>query len=902
MLTTSADTFVGTAKNDLFDASVKGTLQKADVILDSSSTDHDTLNATVSSTGIDARIQNVETLNINGEYVSTGLALTNVTGSKDLNLNTGLAGGTAKVTDANTIAVQNITAKANITKLEVSSLSSGTRDTVNINAGNADVLLTGSSAADKYLVSLAADKTLTVTKDSMISAADALEVNIAGDATYELTADDTAANDELALSFVNNAATESTVTAIAGKAIAKTLKLSGNDIVIDAGDGLSLGGTSVTAGGTKVTSDAAKSTIELSNTLGASKFFNKAVVDNIKATKDLNTVTLTVNEATKVILDEKQTALTMNIDNATGDIASTGTLLLDANADQTKLITGAQIDTVLLTAGKLENDANGVAQTVTIDELDTATTGVNANVVLTGANDLVLTKWTNDADTILNAAGMTGNLTLGTATGPASGTAAASIIILGKGTNTVFAGVTGVNTKITGNTGVDNITLVATAAGINTVDTGAGDDVITTGATGTNNITVGAGNDTVNITNAATVDTITLGSGNNTINMVVESETVIKNINTANDTIVLTGAATTAVNLKEVTPATGAYKVSGAAAADFTLTGSTITDLTSFVQLGNATTAFTAKTNLAVIAGAKDDFIAVDGTSAITTGAGSDTVIVATTQKTATVTDFTTGSDKVVLTGAAANGDSIDLTKVVVSSGKLTLSTNHEITLNNGTNAVLADGTGATAKDASAIVQLGTSTTTTFEVYGTRAAISVTGGKFDDFIEVANSTSLVTINFTDNGGMDTITGFTTAEVALTFGNITGITAASTGFDLTAKTAATVATSGEVYVLASDTSIAGDTIDFSILNDDATTGPVVKITDAVIMEDVVAYLNNALSGVKANHTYVAVIQDNDNTESYSYLINATSDAITTDDITLIGHVDAAVAATDVTAIA
>ena len=881
LTTGSDDTFVGTDKNDLFDASTKGTLNTGDVLLDSDSDDADILNATVTTASTAARVQNVETVNIDGQYVTTGLALTDVTGTTNLNVNTALAGGTAKVTDANTISVENINAGTNITKLEVTSLTSGTRDTVNVDAGSADAKLTGSAGADKYAVSMAADATLTAT--AMKTASDALTVNIAGDLTLTTEA---AANSELALTLVNNAATASTVTATNGTgAIAKTLTLSGNDIVVDAGDALSLAGTSVTAGGTKVTSDASSSTIELSANLGASEFLNKAVVDNVLATADLGTAAITVNEASKIVLDETQTDLTMNIDNATGDIAAAGTLLLDVNKAQTLLTSGDQVETLFVTAGALENDTDGNAQQVVLGTV--VTDAATDTVVLNGANDLTINTLTNQTDDTIVATSMTGDLTI-------KALAENATIYGGSGDDSITTAVAKVfDIKSgAGDDTIDLITTFAAAAGTK-VDAGTGNDKITTSGEG-NVVDAGAGDDTVTLlATDSKSDTVTLGAGSDTVILGAKATAndTIKDFAKGEDTLVLTGTAAAALDLTDLTVVSSTNKyVLDTAAFNVTLKGITATDLSDSIQLGNEDAAYEAFAAAAVVAGAKDDVIAISGANTITTGAGSDTVVVAAgAANAATITDFTTGSDKVVLTGAAnASTVVVDLTNVTVASGEITVNDDFIVTLNNGANAVLADGT--TDKDASTMIQLGQDGAA---FTADAATTDITGGTFDDVL--ALGTGGVNVNFINDGGMDTITGFLNANSdKLVFGAIDGIVAGQSG---KAITEATKATSGDVYVMTADTAINGDKIDYSKIGSNVNDVKV-KVTDASIMEDVAAYLSNALTDVAANHTYTAVINDDNGDDAYAYLINATSETITASDISLIGTITAT--ATDIVA--
>ena len=864
VLTTGADTFVGTAKNDLFDASTKGTLTNNDVILDSTTTDADILNATVTTAGVNARIQNVETVNITGEYVTAGLALTNVSGTNNLNVNTNLSGGTATVTDANSVSATNINAGANISTLKVTSLSSGTRDAVNVDAGNANVEITGQAGgADKYTVTIAADKTLTAA--TMNGAGDTLEVNAKGNLTL-----DTDAQGIETATLTNSSASSITITTNEAATIADKLKLSGNDIVLKATQGTEVDGI-------EITSDASSSTVEL--VAGTSVDLSKAVVDTVLASNTLTTG-IKINEGSKLVLSKDQTALTLDIDNAKNTLV-TGTLLLNVNATQTALTTGAKVDTLFVTAGALDNDASGNSQTVKLTDIitDVATN----TVVVSGANDLEITTFTGKGDETIVATSMTGKLTIGEFIKD-------TIVYGGNNDDTFTLTTTGIKVDIKSGAGNDTIDLSAADTAGSKVEAGAGNDIIKTSGNG-DVIDAGAGDDTVTLNTTSTAaDTVTLGTGSDTVIMssVATRKDIIKDFTKGTDTLVLTGAAAAAIDLTKLTAPT-ANKYTLDSNFIITLTGVTATDLSDSIQLGNATAEYEVFANASVVAGAKDDVMAIaTGTnSTITTGAGADTVILnghATTTATATITDFTVGTDKVILTGAATTAGTVtDLTKA-------TLTTAHAITLKNaGTEIALS------TTDLSTMVQLGTSATDTYDVSAQTSAV-VTGGIFDDFITVGGST----VNFIDNGGMDTILGFTAggATDTLSFTGMTGIT--GTG---TAVAAATNATDGAVYIMTADTKINGDTIDYSKLT--STSGNQVNdadvtLTDASVMDDVAAYINNAIAKQVDGEKYVVVINDDNNNDAYAYLVNVDADGIDAANLSLIGVVkaDADVVAADI----
>ena len=901
-LTTSADTNVGTVLNDTFDGTTKNTLNSTDVILDSTATDSDVLNATVTNNSTAARIQNVETINLDGLYVTTGAALTNVTGTTDLNLNTSLSGGTATVTDANSINVANINAGANINTVAVTSLASGTRDTVyvNSNAATGTTITGAATGSDTYDVTIAADSTITLATMNNTSV-DAVTINNAGD--FTLTSNVTEATDALAITIESAAA--STVTLTAGAAeTAKSIAISGAATTLAAADASDLDLVSVTGAG---------ATISVTTTIANTDDFSEAVVDNFNVTGTIagGGVGFTINENTVLNLSGDTTAagiITVDIDNAAGD-ATTGTLIanIDASLTTAALTTGAKVDTILVTAGALANDASGNTQTVTIADLTVA--AATNTVVLSGDNALTITAFTGNAgDETIIASGMTSALTINDFSQDAT-------VISGAGDdvyslNSAGSISNGNALTITSGAGDDTVDLFGASgnkAAASTIKTEAGDDTITTSSAG-DTIDAGAGDDIINLT-ATAADTITLGTGADTINMASGNDgQTVTDFAKGEDTLVLTGAGLAIDLTTMVTPsAAGAYaNLDTTANFDITLTDVSATDLSDSIQLGSITAAgvksaytFTSAAEntatVTIIAGDKDDVIATamtvgaSGTEAgavnVTLGAGSDTLVLgATVEKTnsdtntVTVSDFVVGTDKVILESVDATAvatANLDLTATTVATGVVELDV-YDVTLNNGGAAAFAD----TVTDVSTAIQLGSA-----DVTYSAGNFNVTGGVFNDFIKAGGSI----ISFIDNGGMDTITNFVSAGTDdLSFDDMTGINAGAGN----AVAAATVTTDGAVYVMSDNVSIAGDTIDYSKIGT-TVNNAVVAVTDDSIMADVAAYIGNALTKETDGENYVAVINDvtGGANEAYAYFVAVDADGIQADDITLIGAITA-----------
>lgn len=857
VLTTGDDTIVGTADQDVIDGFTNvNSLQDDDVILDSTTGDNDRLDVTVSTANVAARIQNIETINVNGQFINTGLDLTNVSGTETLTLSSGIVGGVATVTNANSLNVKAIAAGTNVNTLDVTSLSSGTRDSVAVDGAQAGTInITGNAGgADTYAVTAADDATVTL---ATVGANDAITLNAAGN---DLNLTSASALEDL------------TINTTGDLDLAVTTALAADTVVNAAGDVVisGLNGALTAQGITKT--GAGSVTLDITNNAAGSNY-STAVVDTVQLAAGLNG-TVTVNENSVVNLDGAPAGnSTIELDNADGDLAAgAGTLLLNVSESTgaVTLTAGDNVGTVLLTATPDEAtdtdaDENGTAETqITINDLDM---GNNAEtVVVQGAEDLAITTWTNGTGNVLSASGLTGSLTIGAI-------ASSATVVGGNGDDSITAGTAGQTYTIRAGQGNDTVDLNAanTSADVDgdagndtligggaadSLDGGAGDDTIT-GGVGADTIATGAGSDTVIVDNGDNGDTIT-------------------DFTAGTDTLVLTGAGSD-VDLTDLTPATGAYDFDGTGNFTTTLQGSTATDLSGSVQLGTAEAAFDTTTaagaaDVVVVAGAKDDSLrAGDGANAttITTGAGSDTVAVV--DLGVTVTDFTVGSDKVIV--EAVSGGNVDLSSVTPAAGVYDIDGvgTFDFTLQNG-------GSALTATDLTAMVQLGSETTAFTAAAGGSA---ITGGTFNDYI--AGGAGADTINFIDNGGMDTISSFTSTADDLSFDGITGITATA-GSDLSGSTAQVSDPSdGTVYVFGNATAAHAGTATVDTFTVNAANG----ITADTILADVADFLDANLNVNAAGENYVAVMTDG--TNSYAYLVAADADGVDADNITLIGTI-------------
>ncbi|MGE4420263.1 MAG: beta strand repeat-containing protein [Sulfurimonas sp.] len=910
----------GTAKNDLFDASELGSLQDNDILLDTSTSDADILNASVNSSAIKARIQNVETMNITGEYVKTGFDLTNVSNTQVANFDTKIVGGTATITGANSLNVAKIVAGSNISTLDITSLASGTRDTVTVDAGSASTLkLTGQAAGvDSYSATVAADSAATLT--TLNSAGDTITLNVAGD--IDLTS---ANGTELDITI--NATEDSVVELQNNVSVnAEKIFITGDkDVTLSVTDGVALAGV---AGTGTIISDTSTgtSTIKVTGSL-TTAVLSEAAVDVVEVAKAVTgAAALTLNNNTKLNLsaDAAGTSLTVGLnDNDDDTTFTTGTLRVDVSEAQSTIIaTTTSVDTVIVTATPdevidLDLDKNGtnetsmtVADLQLLEETDVA--------MVQGAENLTLSAFTVEeaavgaAEYVLSAASMTGDLTV-------------SSVAITAGVGTVG------KVTIVGGAGNDNIT--TTVANKFDVQSGAGNDIIdiTAAAAGTV-VKAGAGNDKV--TASALAATIDLGAGDDTITL-DENDTVT--LGDGTDTVKLTAITTAAANntITDFVKGTDVLEFNAAVLnAKFDVTDITAPTAGAYTFASNATLSYTAilknggsaltatnfadsikLTGVTLAAGVNNvlgdlsDSVKVATATAVTvtTGAGSDSVeiakgAVATTK--ATVKDFTVGSDKIVLTGAIVADASVNLKNVSDVSGLYTVgntTAGHTFVLENGGTNISTDN------DLTSIVQLGTATAAFAVSNAATGSVNVTGGTFDDYVSLtgagsALTTDRATFTFSNNGGVDTITLATGAgEELLNFNSLTGISTAAgatSKVDLTSTDSKVAdAKDGAVYTFDdSAAGIAGAKI--TTMVEDLNNG----YTQAVIDDEVAAFINAGL-GVQDGEKYVVIINDNSTTaygataygtgtevnNAYAYLVTGDADGVQADDITLIGQI-------------
>jgi len=732
----TGDTFVLTSGNDTVNG-IAGTLQDVDTILDTSTTDSDTLNAEVTAVNAKPRLQNIETLNINGKFAATGIDLSNTTGAKVLNLNTAVGSGTATVVEASTINAAKIVSGANVSTLNVTAAASGTRDSVAIDATNAStVALTVKAGADTMAVNLGAAVTASIA-----------EANAGEGATDKITINTTGG----AIAFTGDATVKSVTLNNTDKAVTYTVTTAvGEEVTIAGNAAVNLKGTlaHLTAGTKTLKSGTGTVTMELTDTtVAATGDMTKHEVDIVKLnTVSTGVVAVNVNENSKVVITKDATkggAATLGVGSRTGGAYTNGEATLTVDLSQTlttKLATGASVGTLVINS--LPDEASDTANKAVLTIGEVETNAKTTTMVIGGTGDLTLTKVSNNANQVISAKAATGKIVISTLTETAT-------VELGSNDDTVTVTTAGRAVTAYGYGGNDTITL---GSGGGKAYGGEGNDKLTGGA-GADTLDGGAGNDTIAAGKAK--NTVTLGAGNDVVVFASADakgdgtdDTTIADFNVAEDKIFLTGQAAGDVKITSVTPTSGVYAID--TNFKFTLTGNDTKDLSGAVVLGRATTSsgttttsqFIVADTKSVVAGSGDDIIglATSTTGTVTLGAGADTVIL-TKAGIATVTDFVAGTDKVVLTGTGTTGDVNLGAAATVTSGTYDLGSTageYKFTL-----------TGSTATDLKGIVQLGVQGQE-FVIATTKAAV---GGDFADYVTVTKGAATT---FTGGKGADVI--------------------------------------------------------------------------------------------------------------------------------------------------
>ncbi|MFP7675699.1 beta strand repeat-containing protein [Marivita sp. S0852] len=531
-LTTGNDVLAGTAGNDTFTGDA-GTLQAADTVADSSTSDNDTLNVMLATADFNqaATISNIENINVEIDEIAGALNVvdaTNITGAT-ITLGSSKLGynGVAGVTNAGD---NNVTAGDNVTSLTVA----GVEDSI-VDAGDADTVAITAAATETPSVIVNGDVGLT------INTATTAEITGTADAEIALTA---------------AAVTELTVNG------------TGNQTVI--ADGLA---------GDEIVNDKTSGTLTAAIDAAATVDVEDWSVDSI----DVNVTGVTVDE-----VDGAPVAITdSGFTTVVSGLSATDTDLVVSTADDQTSLT---VDTANSATINVTADATlaalavgGIDTTIDVagDVVVTALTSTG-EVAITGMGDVEITDSGNA--TAVDASALTGELTLvstlTTADFEASAGSGGSEITINTATNTA---------AITGGAGVDEVDASTVTAGTIVFEGDAGDDTllvssITTG--GTLVFDGGANDDTLQLDTSADLSSVNVTIANvETLDLVANATVAADQISgealtvtgdgSANSTLSISGTANDdTIDLSTITASSIAttggvvFEITGGAGAD----------------------------------------------------------------------------------------------------------------------------------------------------------------------------------------------------------------------------------------------------------------------------------------------------------------------------------------------
>lgn len=595
MLTADTDSFVGTANNDLFEAT-NATLQAADRITDVSTTDNDVMNVVLTASPVAMDVTNVETINLDWDaYGTPAIDLDNVTGAT-VKLSSDKSGYLGKATFTN-VGSNNIELGAGITgavtvdAMEDATMDAGLASKLTMTTADGSLNVTANSASNISIDS----------GDDLVLKSTAMETLALGATTALKTADVTFSKDtNMTLSNVNSteltlSSTEDvTVSVIASAAAAanyaEIITLAGDNAVTLSFDTMAnLAATEVVNGGAIIV-EGAFATADLTAVASETITFETA---------NAGTAAITTVDGAHFVLEENAAQLVefLNAEDAVQSITVTSEVS-QSSLDFDGAGNGATDTTKDFETVTLISDAEVVANTAATINYDITYTAILANenkvVFESAVNDIDVTAITAkevDASAVVNEFKMV----------QVAGAAAADMMVVGGASDNdvTFTATTGDSTFIAseGSTGDDSVTF-ATTTGEAVAILGEGDNEVTASAdiAGAGQLTVvaGSGDDTVTA-NSATTGTlsINLGDGKNTFSATALTAGTVEYTGGAGVDTVTIGAGTTllaatvTLNLGDGDNVATAV-LSGAAVTDLTITAGAGDDSVTLTTVDNS--------------------------------------------------------------------------------------------------------------------------------------------------------------------------------------------------------------------------------------------------------------------------------------------------------------------------
>jgi hypothetical protein len=898
LTTATTDTFSGTDKDDTFNATTTNSLQTGDTLTDGSTSDNDVLNVTLSGSAKPApKLTNIETVNMDGLFLQTGIDLANSAGIKTLNLNTGISGGSGSVTNVSSLAAESIVAGSNLSVLTVTSAATGTRDTVSVSADAGTVTITGDAGVDSYSVSLGGS-TARVNLETL-STNDSVTVSNDGVSAFRLAG--TASISSLTI----NASGALTVSAFSGLASGTVVNTDGGDVRINfTGNATLLSGAKISKSGD---SDVA---LEI-GTMGSGVNTHLAAVDQVILNTNVGTTaaTLTINDASQLVIahpSDDNDVLTIEAGSGT---TSANITTADAGSKSLALELQSRFSGDINLGASLSAAViqNGTGAVVSVDVLDVTSSSTGA-LVFQGDNEIRITELqrteTDTSRLVIDARSMdagfrvTSDSSVGAFTVYGASdhsslldfalvSAGATVLIGGSAADTITGG--GGADSLVGGAGNDTIT---SGAGNDTISGGDGDDrLVLNGATGSNRADGGAGNDTIISSSLASNDTLTGGAGTDYFHLedsTGDEDEVITDFVKGEDVIVLKTAAAenNSLDVTSLTIGTSAKYTFGTFGSA-TLTGNTSSNLSDSVQLGGSLSAsinLQAKTADLTL-GSLADFIQVKNiTGTYTLGAGRDYIELAQgsaksadTVANVVIEDFEKGIDVIVLTGSNS-GVAINVESLTRATAGQSASGTYVLGASTITLYSDANKTPVTSNNLSDTVQFGFSGKSTTvaadgDTFVLGGSAQVTLGSFNDHVFVGDAAAAASgtgnIVIKDNGGLDTFYG--SAEMATVQFDLTALRGGGdTEVSLAANAAAVSnAATGTLYVFANGADGAGTS---SITYSGSFSAGTVAI------DQVYAFLSANLGGLTDGEKVVAIINDvtGSTTTAYAYQIEVSGE--------------------------
>ena len=784
-LTVNPDTFVGTASNDLFDASTTGTLSSFDNLTGGTGTD--TLNVYYSTaldtTALALTITGMDTVTLQGiagittdvtTWGTTALTVTNTTAgaiTANAAATTAVAASNSFATGAVTITGGlsqtvtanggNITLSGSVGAINATETAQGANDiiidggtTVNVTSSGViaggTIIVGGTTAPTGAVVVNTTTSSVATTVQGLITVTGGTTVTVSQNKANAVNTTTTAG----AVTVNGSTSTTSvSVSDVAAATASATVagRINNTVTVTDVNYGTTTAGTITAIAASGYTAlfigDSALTTLSVANGSG------NIIIDNSDAVAaPVTTLAVTVNGLTGGTLDDADVYTTLNVTTAT---ANSTLANITTGAVTTLNVTGPKLLTVNSVAGlsavtTITSGAGGLTLGSAIGTGVTYTGGTGNDTLTVGATTKAVNVGTgnNSVTVSVSALGAGGTITSGSGTNDTLTMSAANA-----------ATASGTSAFATAVTGFENLTL--TGATNQTIDLAVLGNYTKVSTSGGNGLTLNnfANNSTLTLTGAGTA--YTLGNAAFTSGVTDVVNLVLTDGSTAGIAFAATGITAANVETIAITTADTQAVPSGAFLDTVTLLGNSATSITVAGNAGlNLTAADTALTSL--------------NASGITLGGFTFTSGIL--ANSATITGSATGTNTVAFTLAATPTKTVTYiggtgNDVITGSNGLA----NTVTLGNGTNSYTHTNAGIQTVTGGSGADTITTGTANDIIFGAGGADQITGGAGADSITISDITSLI-VQSVGASGTNTSTTIQTDELTSTFDVVYGATA------------------------------------------------------------------------------------------------------------------------------